>query len=157
LIRTQIEGHAPGPIAGDLAHLGQGKSLPYWGQSARTHVPTRVVDSATLTQQNFTRLNLGSTSTHACSRSPQTQSPVAPVRLESGCLRLLMLSLQVCAESGAMSASNDDPTCQLHDKTPFRHCERSNDWGIEKSVKPLTAGTTVGTTAGKNIRVWSME
>ena len=31
----------------------------YWGQSAHTHVPTRVVDTATLTQQSLTRLNLG--------------------------------------------------------------------------------------------------
>jgi hypothetical protein len=36
----------------------------YRGQTARTHVPIRVVDTATLTQQNLTRLNLGS----LCSR-----------------------------------------------------------------------------------------
>ena len=32
----------------------------YWGQSARTHVPTQVIDTATMTQQNLTRLNLDS-------------------------------------------------------------------------------------------------
>lgn len=32
----------------------------YWGQSARTHGPTRIVDTATLTQQNLPRLNLSS-------------------------------------------------------------------------------------------------
>ena len=31
-----------------------------WGQSARTYIPTRVIDTAVMTQQNLTRLNLSS-------------------------------------------------------------------------------------------------
>ena len=32
----------------------------YRGQSAHTHIPIRIVDTATLIQQNLTRLNLSS-------------------------------------------------------------------------------------------------
>jgi hypothetical protein len=37
----------------------------YWGQTARTHVSIRVVDTATLTQQKYARLNLASRSTQS--------------------------------------------------------------------------------------------
>lgn len=76
------------------------------GQSDRTHVLTWFVDTATLTQQKYGRLNLGSIgsrlhrlnsrSTHARSRSTQAQSRSLMLESDvSGCSCSCSVSLAV--------------------------------------------------------------
>jgi hypothetical protein len=89
----------------------------YWGQSARTYDPTWFVGTATLTQQKYSRPNLGSICsrlhclnsrpTQARSRSAHGQS--WSLKLESDYLRLLMLSLSLARGPNSGPLSSEKP------------------------------------------------